>query len=73
MSRGQYCPERCGACGKKGAYLIGYEDTLRVRCRYCGADQLFPRYPIDGWTTWPGTLAEAAGMLRPAAPEKHDG
>jgi hypothetical protein len=67
MIRTQYTRVRCGACGKRGAYLLpryGNYDAHGVRCIYCKADRQFPRYAVEGYVTWPGTLEAAAAMLR---------
>ena len=67
--RPQYTRAKCGACGKKMAYV--YRMSLQsgyvydVTCMACKAELTFHEYGIPGINApkWPGTLEEAALLL----------
>lgn len=71
--RPQYTRARCGACGKKMAWVykatgFSFGGVYEVECLSCRSESRFSEYANDiGLPVWPGSLEAAAALLTAAA------
>lgn len=75
LMRQQYIREKCGACGKKMAYVnvqhLSSGNFYDVRCMSCKTTRFFTQFHVqNGTPVWPGTLAAAALMLLVETPSQ---